>query len=598
MTVKQTNTAPQRQLRTLAAALAAACATMGAAQATEIATANPDLELRSDNTLRYNLVSRVGSQDPVIMRSPNNNDGDRNFGKGIVSNRIDLLSEFDLVFQKRMGFRVSGAAWYDNAYRHLDNRDVSTSNHVEGNVGALGLSGQTRRWHRGVSGELLDAFVFAKVDLGDMPLNLKLGRHTTYWGESILNTVHGISYGQSPIDQRKAFSVPGTEAKELFVPRAQLSAQLQATTELSFAAQYFMKWAPIRYPESGSFLGFSDVLLAGGESLFASATARVLRGADVLPRDRGDWGVSARWSPEWLDGTLGFFARRTSDIQTQTLVTPAVATLPAATCSALGFTPLAATTCYVNPAAATTAQIGQGAIGKYQFAYGSGIDMVGISLAKSLGPVSFGGDINYRRNMPLASDAVSVLPAALAALTPGAIAALPAQGETGGARGNTVHGVFNLLGLVSKTALFDSATWTAELTWNHLLKVTEGQAVFRGRAAYTGVDKGSKNYYGIAANFTPAWYQAFAGVDVFMPLSLSSGLSGNSVVTGGGNEKAGSYSIGVAADVKQKYRFDLRYVDFFGPYRTNAAGQISSSAGPTPYLKDRGFVAATFKTTF
>jgi hypothetical protein len=584
--------------KTMARLVAAALATMGAAHAGEIELANPDFELRWDNTVRYNLVNRVQSQNPVILRSPNNDDGDRNFAKGIVSNRIDLLSEFDFVYKKSVGFRVSGAAWYDHAYGSLDNQNTVSSNHVSGNAAALGLSGPTKRWHNGASGELLDAFVFAKIELGDMPLNLKFGRHTTYWGESLLNTVHGISYGQSPIDQRKGYSVPGTEAKELFVPRAQISAQLQPTTELSIAAQYFYKWAPIRYPETGSFLGFSDVLLAGGESLISSPTARLLRGDDVRPNDRGDWGVSARWSPQWLDGTLGLYLRRTSDIQAQTLVRPAVAGLPAATCTALGFTSLGPSTCYVNPGAASMAQIGQGAIGQYHFAFGDNIDMVGISLAKSLGPVSFGGEINYRRNMPLASDAVSILPAALAALTPGSIAATPAVGETGGARGNTVHGVFNLLGIVSKTALFDAATWTTELTWNRLTRLSAGQYVFKGRSNYTGIDKATKDYVGIAANFTPAWYQALAAVDLYTPMSCSVGLSGHSVVTGGGNKKAGSCSIGLGVDFKQKYRFDLKFVDFFGEYKTNAAGQISSSAGPTPLLMDRGFVSATFKTTF
>jgi hypothetical protein len=547
------------KLRTLVPLLATALAAMGGAQAGELETSNPDLELRWDNTIRYNLMNRVNSQDPAILRSPNNDDGDRNFDKGLVSNRLDVMSEFDLVYQKRIGFRVSGAAWYDHAYRKLDNANVASSNHVEAGRAALGLSEATRRWHKGRSGELLDAFVFTRFDLGEMPLNLKLGRHTTYWGESLLNTIHGVSYGQSPIDQRKGYSVPGTEAKELFVPRSQLSAQLQATTELSFAAQYFLKWDPIRYPESGSYLGFSDVLLSGGESLIASPTARVLRGADIVPKERGDWGVMARWSPQWLDGTLGLYARRTSDIQAQTLVMPAVATLPAATCGALGFTALAATTCYVNPSAASTAQIGQGVIGRYKLAFGSDIDIVGISLAKNLGSISFGGELSYRRNMPLVSDAVNILPPALAARTPGAIAADPASGETGGARGNTVHGVFNLLGVVSKTALFDSANWTVELTWNHLAKLSRGEAVFKGRSTYTGIDKASKDYAGLSMNLAPAWFQAFPGVDLYLPMSVGAGLTGNSVVTGGGNKHAGSYSIGIGADFRQQYRFDLRF---------------------------------------
>jgi hypothetical protein len=586
------------RLRQVSLAISLAMTTIGFAQASEFNSGNPDLEMRWDNTVRYNLAQRVHGQDPTILKSPNNDDGDRNFNKGIVSNRLDLLSEFDFVYQKRMGFRVSGAAWFDDAYSRLDNNNVASSNHISGGVRALGFSDETERWHKGASGEILDAFVFTKLDLGDMPLNLKLGRHTTYWGESLLNAVHGLSYGQSPIDLRKGLSVPGTEVKELFVPRSQLSAQLQATPELSLAGQYFFKWAPVRYPEAGSFLGFNDALLGGGESLIVSPTASLLRGSDVLPKNRGDWGASARWSPQWLDGTLGFYARETSDIQPQALVTPAVANLPGATCAALGFASLGGTNCYINPAAASITQIQKGVVGKYNFAYGSNIDIFGISLAKSLGPVSFGGEISYRHNMPLLSDAVTILPAALAARTPGAISAQPAAGETGAAVGDTWHGVFNLLGIMSKTPLFDAANWTVELAWNRLGHVSQGLDVFKGRSNYTGIDKVTKDFFGLGLNFTPVWYQALPGVDVYLPLAYSVGLSGNSAVTAGGNKNAGSFSIGVGADVNQKYRFDLKYVDFFGPYQTNAAGQISSSAGLNPLLKDRGFVAATFKTTF
>ena len=47
--------------------------------------------------------------------------------------------------------------------------------------------------------------------------------------------------------------------------------------------------------------------------------------------------------------------------------------------------------------------------------------------------------------MPLVSDAVSVLPAALVPTVPGAIAttAVPANYDTPGARGNTLHGLVN-----------------------------------------------------------------------------------------------------------------------------------------------------------
>ena len=84
----------------------------GAAQAFEIDTGNPDISMRWDNTFRYNLGLRAQSQDPKILASPNFDDGDRNFSNGsIVTNRLDLLSEFDFVWQRKHGFRVSAAGW-------------------------------------------------------------------------------------------------------------------------------------------------------------------------------------------------------------------------------------------------------------------------------------------------------------------------------------------------------------------------------------------------------------------------------------------------------------------------------------------------------
>ena len=169
--------------------------------------------------------------------------------------------------------------------------------------------------------------MFGKFNLGEMPVNVKVGRHTVFWGEAMLSPVHSLSYGQSALDLGKQFSVPGTEAKELFLPREAISMQVQATPELSFAGQYFFDWEQARIPEAGSFLGFNDYLLRGGESFIFGAAAknafnplgvnRLVRGDDVDPDKHGDWGLSARWSPEWLDGTLGAYYRVTADMLPQ-----------------------------------------------------------------------------------------------------------------------------------------------------------------------------------------------------------------------------------------------------------------------------------------
>ncbi|GAB2596413.1 hypothetical protein GCM10027034_32140 [Ramlibacter solisilvae] len=541
----------------MAAAVIALCAgTCGTANAIEFDTGNDDVQLRLDNTVRYNFGRRVEAQSPGVLGAVNSDDGDRNFKKGsTVTNRVDLLTEFDAVYQKKFGVRVSGAGWYDQAYAGgFDNTSLATTNHFEGSTPGFGLSHVTKRYFKGASGELLDAFVFGNFELGDMPLGVRAGRHTVNWGEALLGggAIHGITYAQAPLDQAKALATPGIEAKELYRPLNQISANLQATPELSFAAQYFLEWDNSRVPESGTYLGFADHYLNGGESLIVGPGVRAIHGKDLTPKNRGDWGVAARWSPQWLDGTMGFYVRNFSDKLPQAIL---MAAPPR----------------------------------QYFFNYGDDIDLYGISLAKQIAGISFGADLNWRKNMPLVSE--SVIPVT-------SLAALPAQGEMLGARGNTVHAVLNAIGSAPATPLWDSASYAAELTWNRWLSVSQGMNVFKGRASYTAIDKVSKDFVGLALNFTPTWFQVFPGADLSLPVSYSAGLSGNSAVTSGGNKDAGNWAIGLGLDLYSRYRFDLKYVDFFGKSTKNAAGGITVPNGTPALLEDRGAVFFTFKTTF
>jgi hypothetical protein len=102
---------------------------------------------------------------------------------------------------------------------------------------------------------------------------------------------------------------------------------------------------------------------------------------------------------------------------------------------------------------------------------------------------------------------------------------------------------------------------------------------------------------GIALAFTPTWYQVFPGVDLQAPVTYARGLSGNAATIFGGNEGNGNYSVGIGADVYQKYRFDLKYIDYIGRYRDNGTA-VTSQNGFTTLLKDRGFISLTAKLTF
>jgi hypothetical protein len=606
--------------RAAALAIGSMLAAAGTSQAFEIGTGNPDIAMRWDNTVRYNLGVRAQSQDPAILGNPNYDDGDRNFSNGsIVTNRLDLLSEFDFVYQRKYGFRTSYAAWWDAAYSHLDNNNNATANTLVDGVPTAGaLSPYSKRYSKGFSGEWLDAFAFANVDVADMPVNFKAGQHTVFWGDSLLlgGAVNSVSYAQYSLDLQKGFMTPGTEAKELFRPRGGLTVQAQPTNDLSIAGQWFYNWQAVRIPESGSYLTINDALNFGGDSAVVAAnplfgavpgTPPLLRAWNVqavapsrYSASIGDFGLSARWSPSWLDGTLGFYARNATDIFPQVLLTPGLATVPAATCTAIGGQPLPGGACIINKNATSVADLQKfGKFGTYQTAYGDDIHIFGVTLAKEIAGVSVAAELSYRQNMPLQSAFVNVLPAPLVPTVPGSIAttAIPSHG-TPGALGDTYHGLVNAIYIAPKTVLFDTATLQGELTWNEWARVTQNEAVFKGNSTYTGIDRVSKNAFTAAVNFTPTWFQVWPGVDLLMPLTWSEGISGNSAVQFGGSKNAGTWSAGLGADIYQKYRVQLSYNGFFGDYSTTPTGAMNVPNGSSAALSDRGWVSLTFKTTF
>lgn len=125
----RTSAAPRHALTVLAAMLVAIGAPVGAADL------NPggEWQIRWDNTIKYSAGYRTDSPSAALISGAakvNNDDGDRNFSKGLISNRADLLSEFD-VQKDGFGLRLSAAAWYDTVYNSgTSNTSKATSNNV------------------------------------------------------------------------------------------------------------------------------------------------------------------------------------------------------------------------------------------------------------------------------------------------------------------------------------------------------------------------------------------------------------------------------------------------------------------------------------
>jgi len=109
----------------------------------------------------------------------------------------------------------------------------------------------------------------------------------------------------------------------------------------------------------------------------------------------------------------------------------------------------------------------------------------------------------------------------------------------------------NVVGFLSKNDLFDSATYITELTYNRLQKVTANPNAFYGVGyAACATNKmmdgcATREYWGLALQFEPKWYQVWSGVDLSLPMFLQTGLKGNSPLVFGGWEGNGSYSLGL-----------------------------------------------------
>lgn len=538
------------KLATVAVRMFVVLGAASTAQAFEIDSGNPDLNMRWDNTVRYNLSRRMESINPLIGNNATTDESDRKFDNGsIVNNRVDLLSEFDLVYKSNMGARVTGAAWYDYGY---DDHTVPTAPALagRGSYDNNTYSSFTKRYYNGPSGEILDAFVFGNFEAHNIPVRLKLGKHSIFWGDVIFNANHSAAYSQMPSDTRKQLNSPGIEAKETVLPVNQFSGQVQVTDNLSFAAQYFLDWKPNRLPEGGTYYGAADFLFYGPDR-FSPAPGLAIRRADAIEPDRksGNFGVNMRWSPAWLDGTLGVYYRKFDERQPWSA--PQVSARPG---------------------------------GFYRLSYARGTELFGIGLNKNVGRVAVGAEITRRQNTAFINSAIN-----------------PATLE--GPRGDSTHVLVNgtLLGSLTPSM---SYTAVGELVYSRWNKVTRNPDLFRadGYAGCTGLNMdfacATKDYFGVSLLFVPKILQAIPGGDLSIPMFYQIGLKGNAATLSGGTEGAGTWSIGLQLDYLAKYKFSLTYSDFMTKYRNAGTAASPNLIGNGPLYNDRGLLAFTFATTF
>lgn len=297
--------------------VAAAIAAIGALGATKVAAVDfqwGEVSGSWDTTLSFGTGWRIEDPDCNLIatanggcgRSPNIDDGDLNYHDGLFSKAFKGVTELSLEW-RNFGAFVRGSGLYDLQTKDEDTERTPLSKSAEDLVGSY-----TR---------LLDAFAYARFNLGSMPAELRLGRQVLSWGESTF-----IQGGLNAINHFdvSALRVPGSELREAFLPQEMAIFNLQFNENLSTQLVYLLDWNDTEPEPAGSFFSTNDFAVPGGERVvlgfgafsdlgvdfsslggpFIADFQNVRRREGREPDDSGQFGINFKlYLPDFNNGT-------------------------------------------------------------------------------------------------------------------------------------------------------------------------------------------------------------------------------------------------------------------------------------------------------
>ena len=239
--------------RAIAVSLAAAAAlAAGSANAFEFKLEGWDA--RWDTTVSYGQTYRVQSPDSRLIavanggtgRSANGDDGNLNYNTGMVSNTLKAVTEL-AVDGGDYGIFVRASAMYDHEVQDQPTQRTPISKAGKNLAGAY-----TR---------LLDAFAYARFDLGGHELDLRAGRLVANWGESTF-IQGGINNAINHFDA-SALRVPGAELREAYLPQEMVKVSFAITPNLTAEGLYLFDWNETLPEPAGTYFGSTDLASAG-----------------------------------------------------------------------------------------------------------------------------------------------------------------------------------------------------------------------------------------------------------------------------------------------------------------------------------------------
>jgi hypothetical protein len=167
-----------------------------------------------------------------------------NLAAGIVSNRAQDITTFDLS-DNGFGFDVGAESFYDSIY---ESKTRNTNQATYNPISSVSEFPNATSALIGRNIELRNLFGYGSFLHGNIPVSLRIGRHTLIWGESLFFPDNGIAYGMAPLDGVEATTEPNAEVKDLFLPvsMASISAQPTDTLLLEGAIELMQRYPSYR----------------------------------------------------------------------------------------------------------------------------------------------------------------------------------------------------------------------------------------------------------------------------------------------------------------------------------------------------------------
>jgi hypothetical protein len=256
------------------AALALACGLSGEAAADPLRFHSGDLTITVDGAATLGTEIRSSAQNPALLptadaksiglvgtavKGMNQADGDLNYKKGEpVSSVVKGVFSID-AHTSDIGVFVRARTWYDwtEANSSVPFGNIPNGYTPSQPLGEKGFNADARA----AGAYLLDAYVYAKYDVGKLPGEFRMGNQITPWGVNstiaggLLTSINGIDWN--------AYYRPGAQPEEVLNREPALFTKLALTDK--FSVESFFRFIPsVNTPLAcGSFLAQADYIQPG-----------------------------------------------------------------------------------------------------------------------------------------------------------------------------------------------------------------------------------------------------------------------------------------------------------------------------------------------